>query len=223
MDPRRAEHSLATRMCPVHEVVEGTSELNRQLAADYPNLLKVLGRHCRQHVEPVDILHEAMRITIEHHRAGRVVCVLRVAGYVYRVALNLLRNHRRAFSSRLRYEADIAAMVNQASTPALVHAQMLSRHVLDAFEQLRSERDRTIIKRHYLADENKTALCRELGVTPASFDKLAYRARRRLRCALLERGVSEHDVTFVVTRDPACLGQLPQTLPCEVSSTCDID
>ncbi len=41
-----------------------------------------------------------MATAIEHSRAGRVSDQKRIAGYVYRVALNLYRNYRREYANR---------------------------------------------------------------------------------------------------------------------------
>ena len=58
--------------------------------------------------------------------------------------------------------------------------------VREAMAELRQPRDRQLLRRFYLGEEDKADLCQEYGVTPAHFDRVLYRARQRFG-ELLER------------------------------------
>jgi len=43
-------------------------------------------------------------------------------------------------------------------------------------KELRSERDRQILARHYLHDKDQAAICRELGISETTFNVILFRA-----------------------------------------------
>ena len=194
-----AEHTEEGPETGLHSANGATAELAelwRSLTAQYPVLLRVLTRRCGKGIEAADILHEALRIAIEHYHAGRIGCAERAPGYVYRVALNLLRNYRRALGVRAEYLGREGAAEPDESPGAIgeILNESLAKHLRAALNQLRMERDRLILQRHYIHDEDKESVCRELNLSPKVFDKLAYRARARVKRTLVHRGVSSQDL-----------------------------
>jgi RNA polymerase sigma-70 factor (ECF subfamily) len=61
----------------------------------------------------------------------------------------------------------------------------LVRQVVD---ELEPERDRQLLRRFYLGEEDKDVLCRDLGLTSQHFNRVLFRARQRYR-ELYERRV----------------------------------
>ena len=47
--------------------------------------------------------------------------------------------------------------------------------------ELDSDRDREILFRFYLADDDKERICRDLGLTAVHFNRVLFRARERFR------------------------------------------
>jgi RNA polymerase sigma-70 factor (ECF subfamily) len=47
--------------------------------------------------------------------------------------------------------------------------------------QLSISRDREILRRYYLSDDDKEVICRDLGLSPGHFDRVLYRAKQRMR------------------------------------------
>ena len=54
-------------------------------------------------------------------------------------------------------------------------------------------RDREIIKRFYLDEEDKAEICRSMGLSPLHFDRVMFRARQRVRVLLETKGFDKSD------------------------------
>ena len=60
-------------------------------------------------------------------------------------------------------------------------------------QELNSPRDREILVRFYLQEEEKDAICRDLGLEADQFDKVLHRARARLKELLESHGLQKSD------------------------------
>lgn len=67
---------------------------------------------------------------------------------------------------------DIEQQFIKAEQRRLLHEQI---------DLLRTKRDREILRRAYIHDETKTAMCEALALTTAHFDRVIFRARARLK------------------------------------------
>jgi RNA polymerase sigma-70 factor (ECF subfamily) len=61
-------------------------------------------------------------------------------------------------------------------------------------EALPVTRDREIVKRFYLDEEDKERICGELGLSPVHFDRVIFRARQRMRAMLESMGIGKSDI-----------------------------
>jgi RNA polymerase sigma-70 factor (ECF subfamily) len=73
-------------------------------------------------------------------------------------------------------------------------AAVAIRRVLD---EMKSIRDRSLLVRYYLRDEDKKDICRDLGMTEPSFNVVLFRARARFLELLAKRGLSGEDLIFL--------------------------
>ena len=177
VQPRReAEHQGA-------EASAETLLLERLLIDNYAALIALVSRRCGRRAEAADLLQEAIRITIEHHSKGRIADIQRLPGYVFRTALNLLRNHTRAARNRpeLHTSESEADRAMGGDIVDVLCDDTVARQVRDALCCLRQPRDRMVIQRFYMNEEPKADICRDLGISPTCFDKIAFRARQRMK------------------------------------------
>jgi RNA polymerase sigma-70 factor, ECF subfamily len=68
-------------------------------------------------------------------------------------------------------------------------------------------RDREILVRFYLDDEERETICRELGLSEEHFNRVIFRARNRFRELLEHRGFWKADL-FAIASVALCLGVL---------------
>jgi RNA polymerase sigma-70 factor (ECF subfamily) len=171
------------------------------LVRDYPGLRRLLVRQARDPALAADLLNDAICTTLEKWRAGQIERPEQICGYVFQVALNLLRNHRRSVAERPERRADAQTLErtpgNTASVDELAETGMAQR-VRSLLQRLGNTRDRVILKRFYLDEERKDVICGELGLQADQFDKVLHRARARLRDLLESSGLRPTDLFSLV-------------------------
>jgi RNA polymerase sigma factor (sigma-70 family) len=167
------------------------------IVRDYPGLRRLLVRHARDPALAADLLNDAICTTLEKWRAGQIARPEQICGYVFQVALNLLRNHRRSIGERpdRRVDSEVLERTqgNVASMDELAETGMAQR-VRTLLQGMGSARDRTILKRFYLDEESKETICSELGLLADQFDKVLHRAKARLRELLEASGLRRTDL-----------------------------
>jgi RNA polymerase sigma-70 factor, ECF subfamily len=157
---------------------------------NYVGLRLLVSRRCRDQHVGADLLNEAVCTTWAKWRAGKIGRPEQIAGYVLQVTMNLLRNHRRAIAERPEKRADaekLQDLASEAEPGDETIEREIASQVKSVIRGMSSQRDRAILVRFYLDEEDKEAICRDLGLTPLQFDKILHRARGRLR-KLLESG-----------------------------------
>ena len=153
-------------------------------------------RRCLDHLQILRVGQQSGEV-----QAGKIERPEQIAGYVLQVTMNLLRNHRRAMGERPEKRAD-AAKLHELSSDAqpseeTIELQIASQ-VKNVIRGMSSQRDRAILVRFYLDEEDKEAICRDLGLTPLQFDKILHRARGRLRKLLESGGFGRSDLLSLV-------------------------
>jgi RNA polymerase sigma-70 factor (ECF subfamily) len=161
----------------------------------YAGLHLLLRRRIGDAGVAAEILNEAVATAIAHLRLGRIAQPDRLPGYVYRVALNLYRNYRREFDNRaeIRVHPDDIDQLPASSPQENVDTVLLQR-VRAIVEELPTARDREIVKRFYLDEQDKAEICAALGLSSLHFDKVVFRARQRMRVLLEAKGLQKADL-----------------------------
>ncbi|HEY7638173.1 MAG TPA: sigma-70 family RNA polymerase sigma factor [Steroidobacteraceae bacterium] len=170
------------------------------IAEHYTGLQALLQRRIGDAAIAAEMLNEAIATAIVHMRQGRVAQPERLAGYVFRVAMNLYRNYRREFDNRaeLRAGGDAVQQLPGANNVEDALDTGVVQAVRAIVASLPTARDREIVKRFYLDEEDKEQICRSLGLGALHFDKVIFRARQRLRALLEARGFRKSDLLGVL-------------------------
>jgi len=176
-------------------------ELTALIEREYVGLRLTITRKTQDPELAADLLNEAIYTTWQKWQDGKLERPQQVAGYVFAVAMNLLRNHRRAMGVRPSKRASASELdaLPASSEPRdeVIEAQLATR-VRKLIQELDSERDRTVLVRFYLDEEEKEVICRALSLSSLQFDKVLHRARRRLRELMESRGFSGSDLVSVL-------------------------
>jgi RNA polymerase sigma-70 factor (ECF subfamily) len=164
---------------------------------NYVGLRLLVSRRCRDPQVAADLLNEAVVTTWAKWQAGRIERPEQIAGYVLQVTMNLLRNHRRAIAERPEKRAD-AAKLQELPSEGEPGDETIEREIAiqvkNVIRGMSSQRDRAILVRFYLDEEDKDVICRDLGLSPLQFDKILHRARGRLRKLLESGGLRRNDL-----------------------------
>jgi RNA polymerase sigma-70 factor (ECF subfamily) len=170
--------------------------LAARLKAHYPGLRLLILKTVRDPHLASDILNDAVATALDHLRRGRIAQPEQLAGYVYQVAMNLLRNQRRKMDERADRRADPSVLESLAGGLASEDALQLAAitaQVRSVIRELPTERDRIVVKRFYLDEDDKESICKDIGLSAAHFDRVVFRARQRLKALLDIKGLTFGD------------------------------
>lgn len=170
--------------------------LEALIARNYTGLRLLVMRRMRDRAAAEDLLQEAIRTTWEKWQAGAIARPDQIGGYIFQVAMNLLRNFRRSAAERGDRRAQAGALDalpdDVAATDRWLEKKIALR-VKHLLHSMPNARDRDVLKRFYLDEEDKASICRELLLEPEQFDKILHRARTRLRTLLESQGLKRSD------------------------------
>jgi RNA polymerase sigma-70 factor (ECF subfamily) len=131
-----------------------------------------------------DLVQEVFRIALEKIRRGDLRDPEKLSGFMSSLARNLVIEHFRRLARQESLPLD--EEFNQLPDPAPGQLEELLRKekrriVRQIINELNSDRDRQILFRFYIAEEDKERICKELGLTGLHFNRVLFRARERYR------------------------------------------
>ncbi|HYM41444.1 MAG TPA: sigma-70 family RNA polymerase sigma factor [Steroidobacteraceae bacterium] len=166
---------------------------------DFPGLRALILRRVRDPELAADILQDAAVTTLEKLRSGEIAYPQNLGGYLYRVALNHLRNYRRKDRSALSSpEAlDELSASDDDPHPENVGTPQWATTVRRMLEEMPVARDREVLIRFYLDDEDREKICRDLTLSEEHFNRVIFRARNRFRELIEHRGFRKADLLML--------------------------
>lgn len=185
--PDEDEAQVATDL--VRRIAAGDFSAEGELVERYSRgVLYILRRLAPEMAD--DLHQETFRIVLERLRRRELDEPEGLAGFLRGIARNLVIAERRK-NARRRTEADeeeLAQAVNPA--PGQLSAVLLDEEaetVRQLIRELPTERDRQLLLRFYVTEEDKESLCADLGLDSLHFNRVLFRARQRFKELLLER------------------------------------
>lgn len=194
----QAEHEIAADLA--RQIGQGVRAAEEALVARYgPALHFLLKKRTRDSELALDIRQDALRVVIEKLRAGTLEQPERLAGYLRGVALKLCGAERRKELRRATTadsDAVEAVAAERADPEEHLSEEQLKRAVRELLAELSTPRDRDILTRVYLLEEDKDAICAALGVDSLHFNRVLFRAKQRFR-ELLVRAEQQRGLRVV--------------------------
>jgi RNA polymerase sigma factor (sigma-70 family) len=175
-------------------------DLEAIIAREYTGLRLLISRRAGDPNVGADLLNEALCITWEKWQARQIERTDCIAGYVFQVAMNLLRNLRRSTGERADRRAAASVLdtlEHDAAGDRQVEDRIASR-VKAALSGMGGARDREVLLRFYFNDEDGDTICRDLHLTPQQLARVLHRARGRLRKLLESEGVKKNDLFSIL-------------------------
>jgi RNA polymerase sigma-70 factor, ECF subfamily len=181
------DHALEAQISAelVKRIGQGDRRAEEDLVRRYQRgLTYLLRRRTRDPQLALDLAQETFRIAIEKLRQSPIEQIERVAGYLRGTAVNLVsadvrKNMRRATTTDS--DAVDAAADDAAGPFDHVSTEQVQRIVRKLLDELPVPRDREILVRTYLEDQDKSAICEALGVDSAHYNRVLFRAKQRFR------------------------------------------
>ena len=169
-------------------IANGDPDAERTLVVKYSEgLLYILQRETRDSLTAEDLCQETFRIVLERLRRRRLATPEKLAPFIIGVGRKLLLAHRRA-ASQLRVRSGGLEEVEDAMPTPLDQTvcQEEQRLLRQAIQSLAAMRDRELLTRCYLLDQDKDEVCQALGLDRKQLNKAISRARSRLRKLLID-------------------------------------
>jgi RNA polymerase sigma-70 factor, ECF subfamily len=148
-------------------------------------ILMILSRSPESRHAAEDLCQDTLRIAIESIRSGHIIDPERLSGFVCGIARNLVLNYSRRTTNReiSTDDAKLASMSPGTPPPQLdnlLRAEQ-NRVVRRVIDELPADRDRELLYRFYIAEEEKESICNDLGLSSLHFNRVLFRARERYR------------------------------------------
>lgn len=195
-DPQLAEEArTAARI--VHAVRDGDSGAESELVERYSRGLRFfLMRRLKDQERVSDLLQESLAIAIEKLRSTDLDNPERLAGYLRGIAVRVAMNAGRR-REREPFTMDSEAIERipddeprQFQCVATEQAAVAVRKLLASMPV---KRDRELLMRFYVKDQDKAEICEALGLDGLHFNRVLFRAKGRFR-KLLEASEQHADL-----------------------------
>jgi RNA polymerase sigma-70 factor (ECF subfamily) len=153
----------------------------------------VLRREVRHAVVAADLTQETFRIALEKIRRGDLREPEKLSGFICSLARNLaIGHHRQSSREESLTEIELAQTLPDPAPGQL--EELLQKEkaaiVRQVINELPTERDRQVLFRFYIAEEEKEQICADLGLTGLHFNRVLFRARQRYK-ELYEKALSK--------------------------------
>jgi RNA polymerase sigma-70 factor (ECF subfamily) len=148
-------------------------------------------RHCRPG-DPIvdDLVQDVLSGVIERLRAGAIRDASALPGYVQAAAVYATNAEYRQRRPTINVAA-IEELPDNESPPAHLDAEQVSTALRALLAEMPVARDREILTRFYLQEEDRDSVCRALDIDPGHFHRVTFRARERFRALLEQAGFGE--------------------------------
>ncbi|HTV80322.1 MAG TPA: sigma-70 family RNA polymerase sigma factor [Steroidobacteraceae bacterium] len=144
-----------------------------------------------------DVCQEALVILLRRLRTTGLDDPAGLEAFAAQTVRNLVIAARRK-NQRQRTAPDSEALEGvpdpRPPVPAEEASGRLGVLVKRLLAELPGDRDRAILTRFYLHEDDKSEICRDLNLTDLGFNQVLFRARNRLRQLLVQAGVDKYDL-----------------------------
>lgn len=169
----------------VEAILGGDESAEARLLEHYGRPVRLLlARHTRRSCDAEDLFQDTFHTALVKLRAGELRNPSRLPGFLARIARNLAIEHYRK-AGRRKTDPDDEAVHRRAVGPSSQFEELVVREqalqVRRVIRELSTERDRQILFRYYIADEDKDAIAADLELDSLQFNRVLYRARERYR------------------------------------------
>ncbi len=179
----------------VSRILSGDQQAEAELVERYSRgVTFIIRRETRDASQADDLYEETFCIVLEKIRHGDLREPEKLSGFICSIARNLVIDHFR----KAARQRNLTGIEDAASLPRLAPSQLdelLQREKADlvrrVINDLGSDRDRQLLFRFYIAEEEKESICTDLGLTSIHFNRVLHRARERYR-ELYEKAVEKH-------------------------------
>lgn len=168
----------------VRRIQAGDRRAEEELVARFgEGLTFLLRRWTRDRDAAADLYQETFRLALEKIRRGELRDPERLAAFLHSLAKNLSIHHYRRETARGGREKPIETTAEVPDRDEGQLGNLLRQEKIGLVRrlvaELPQERDRQVLFRFYLREEDKERICDDLGLSRSEFNVVLFRARRR--------------------------------------------
>ena len=171
-------------------IAGGDRSAESELVSQYGGGLQIMLRQrTGDHQLANDLYQETFIIVIKRLRRANLDQPKKLGAFLHATAKNVLIGDYRKEARRKTFaDSDIVAAVpdEQPGPSDQVNRSEEARIVRKLIDELRSERDQTLLVRFYLNEEDKSIICSDLNLSSMHFNRVLFRARRRFKELLIQ-------------------------------------
>lgn len=199
------ESPLSTAAVPMKSKHWTDQSIRQIIEARYGSFLEVLKFSTRDNEDTNEILKAAVLQVLENISSKRINDPRSIAGYVYSASIHLLHERRRGLTFIRKSAAGEGAAKDVPPSAADGESSYFEREtewtlitiLSRVIGSLPAQRDRDILSRFYLDEEEKETICNDLVLSSWHFDEIVFQARQRLREEFEQQGMQLRDLVDV--------------------------
>ena len=160
------------------------------------SVLLMLEQRTRDQQLAMDLHQDTFVIVIERLRGKSLNEPHKLGAFIYGTARNLLIGDLRKTARRKTFaDADIVSAAADGSSDTFqnVRRDEEARIIRKIISSMHSDRDRRLLFKFYIDEEEKEKICLELKLSSLHFNRVLFRARRRFRKLLVGYDVSYNE------------------------------
>lgn len=166
-------------------IMEGERHFERILVQKFWRGVKFILLKQSQHLELAeDLTQDTFILAIGKIRNGELKEPSSLPAFIRQIAVNLLIAHYRK-EQRQKTDANMDTVIqDKDKSPGLYEnlaSKQLMQIVLELLQEMNVERDRELLRRYYIHEQNKPIICEDLQLSNEHFDRVLHRARERLK------------------------------------------
>ncbi len=173
----------------VRRILAGEAGAEENLVREYARgVYYVLRREARNQEVVDDLYQETFRIAIEKIRKGDLRDPTKLGSFLASMARFVVIDYFRG-EAKHQNKTDLDNTEIPLPEESQLHQMILDERgqmVRNLIGGLKSERDRAILFRFYIAQEEKADICRDLDLTALHFNRVLHRAKQRYKALFLE-------------------------------------
>ena len=130
-----------------------------------------------------DLCQDTFIIALRKLRASELRKPQSLSAFIRQIAVNNCIDHFRREKRYIRQDDGIISLhqSHRDNKARGIDSQTTRAGIETALDQLAMSRDREILRRFYLVDEDKARICSALDLSSTHFDRVLYRAKQRMR------------------------------------------
>ena len=175
----------------VWQITVGNADAEEELFRRYKDgVAIIIGRIVHNESATEDLSQETFRISLEKIRDGGLREPERLSGFICGVARNIAIDYIRKMRRSTNQEEIINA--EQIRDPQPDQLEQLWRKeraeiVRQLIGEIKVDRDREVLSRYYIGEEDKDQICAALGLTSHQFNSVIFRALKRYKELFIKR------------------------------------